>query len=104
MQISFSPGNSSYGTQFLHSAHRLLSTSDANQGFWEVDIQFKEHGYLFLASPDGRPVIEANHRLQRKLGSNIDLLASSEEIKARFPYLNTEVILSCTGKQGGFAN
>jgi len=85
----------------LHSAHRLLSTSDANQGFWEVDIQFKEHGYLFLASPDGRPVIEANHRLQRKLGSNIDLLASSEEIKARFPYLNTEGLSAgCVGVTG----
>jgi hypothetical protein len=63
----------------------------ADGGGTGVDVQFRENGYLFLASPQGRPVLESNHQLQRDLGSDIRFLGSPSEIKAQFPYLHTDV-------------
>lgn len=52
-------------------------------------ISLQEGGYLFLGSEAGRPVLEANHRLQTGLGADIALL-DPEGLQARFPWLNTD--------------
>jgi FAD-dependent oxidoreductase domain-containing protein 1 len=88
------------GTDFLRNAERLLAVdgedTTANAGGGQakacaVDVQFKENGYLFLASPQGLSVLESNHKIQRDLGSHIEFLASPSAIKTKFPYLHTEV-------------
>ncbi len=53
------------------------------------DLAFREKGYLFLASPAGLPVLEANQRLQCALGADIALL-SRAELAARFPWLSLD--------------
>ncbi|ELR24583.1 oxidoreductase, FADbinding family protein [Acanthamoeba castellanii str. Neff] len=73
----------------------------ADGGGTGVDVQFRENGYLFLASPQGRPVLESNHQLQRDLGSDIRFLGSPSEIKAQFPYLHTDDLSAgCFGASG----
>lgn len=78
-----------YGTEFLRNAHRLLAVNESDES--SVNVQFKENGYLFLATEKGRHILEANHRLQQKLGSRIQLLKGSAELKSAFPYLHTDV-------------
>lgn len=80
-------GLSRYGTEFLRNAYRHLAV----EGDAPVDVQFKENGYLFLASPQGRPVLESNHRLQKELGSDIEFLPDPTAINTKFPYLHTDV-------------
>ncbi|MEJ1159808.1 NAD(P)/FAD-dependent oxidoreductase [Prosthecomicrobium sp. N25] len=55
----------------------------------EADIGFHEGGYLILASPEGLPVLEANHRVQRAESADIALL-DPEGLAARFPWISTE--------------
>lgn len=57
----------------------------------EADIGFRENGYLMLASPDGLPVLEANHRVQEAEGADI-LLMDAAELSGRFPWMATEGI------------
>lgn len=52
------------------------------------DVSLREQGYLFLASPEGLGVLEANHKTQRDLGHDVVLL-DPPALKARFPWLNT---------------
>lgn len=51
-----------------------------------LDVGFHEGGYLFLASPAGRAVLEHNHRVQRELGAAVTLL-EPPALAARFPWL-----------------
>ena len=44
---------------------------------------------MFLATPAGRDVLEANHRVQRRLGVDVALLAPVQ-LQARFPWLATQ--------------
>jgi FAD-dependent oxidoreductase domain-containing protein 1 len=53
------------------------------------EIDFVEGGYLFLASEAGRPILEANHALQRSLGAEVALL-SPAELRQRFGWINVE--------------
>ncbi len=55
------------------------------------DLGFKEQGYLFLASEDGRAQLEANCAVQWAEGAAVSLL-EPDEIAARFPWLNIEGI------------
>src|SRR5262249_50742066 len=52
-------------------------------------IPFTQWGYLFLATPAGLPVLEANHKLQLSHGADIALLAP-DALKARFPWLRVD--------------
>jgi FAD-dependent oxidoreductase domain-containing protein 1 len=56
-----------------------------------ADIGFREKGYLILASQEGRPVLEANHRVQVAEGADI-LLEDAEALSRRFDWLSTEGI------------
>uniref|UniRef100_A0A8B9TBA7 FAD-dependent oxidoreductase domain-containing protein 1 n=1 Tax=Anas platyrhynchos TaxID=8839 RepID=A0A8B9TBA7_ANAPL len=54
-----------------------------------VDVQFQPSGYLFLASQRGAATLEAGVKLQREEGAKVALLSPSQ-LKAKFPWLNTE--------------
>lgn len=82
---------SAFGVEFVRSMPERLAVDDERP-----DPGFREQGYLFLASPAGLPVLEANCRLQRELGAATQLL-SPEELVQRFPWLNTTGIAA-----GGF--
>jgi sarcosine oxidase subunit beta len=58
-----------------------------------IDPEFKRIGYLFLATTESEErVFEQNVKLQRRYGIPVELL-TSEEIKARWPYLRVNDIL-----------
>jgi len=67
---------------FFRDARELLAVDGEGP-----DLAFKEHGYLFLASPAGLPMLEANRALQCELGADIALLGRAE-LAERFPWLS----------------
>jgi len=73
--------------------------------YLEVDgeipsLEFKEAGYLFLASAAGADTLAALHRMQTGLGADNVLLAP-QGLAARFPWLSTEdVAIGCLGVSG----
>lgn len=74
---------SQFGTEFLHHfAHRLAVDGYA------PDPAFTEKGYLFLATSQGVPILEANHATQCAYGAHIALL-SPGELAQRYPWMNT---------------
>lgn len=77
---------SAFGVEFVRSMPERLAVDDERP-----DPGFREQGYLFLASPEGVPVLEANCRLQRELGAATQLLAPDELVR-RFPWLNLDGI------------
>ncbi|MCA0434869.1 MAG: FAD-binding oxidoreductase, partial [Actinobacteria bacterium] len=57
----------------------------------DADIGFREGGYLILASEDGMPVLQANHRTQIAEGGDI-VLEDAAALERRFPWLSAEGI------------
>ncbi len=57
----------------------------------QADPTLREGGYLILAPPEGRAILEENHRIQQAEGSPIALL-DSDALAARFPWLALEGI------------
>ena len=58
-----------YGIKFLKSAaapERLAVDGDSEQ----LDMQFQERGYLFLASSTGHGTLLSNHKVQRAAGAD----------------------------------
>ncbi len=80
-----------FGAAFVKGAAETLSVDGE-----APDLGFREHGFLFLASNSGLPVLQSNCRLQNDLGASIALL-TPDEIGARFPWLNLDDIAA-----GGF--
>ena len=70
---------SRFAIAFLRRARELM----------DVDLGLKEPGYLFLASPEGVPVLRANHAVQRDEGCSVELLDPGA-LKMRFPWISTE--------------
>ena len=68
---------------YREAAERLAAEGDAPA------LGFREQGYLFLASAEGRPVLAANHRLQRSLEAAVQWL-EPDALAARFPWLGLE--------------
>ena len=57
---------SMYGAEFVKAAPRLLAVDgEEEEKEEEVNLQFKERGYLFLASSKGEATLLANHQTQR---------------------------------------
>jgi glycine/D-amino acid oxidase-like deaminating enzyme len=80
------PGNirmSQFGTDFIRAIGNTLAVDGE-----APDVGFVEAGYLFLATPAGSQVLEANHRVQCELGADIALLSASA-LATRFPWLAT---------------
>jgi FAD-dependent oxidoreductase domain-containing protein 1 len=83
---------STYGIDFIKSLQQDDKDTSPQTGNDEdnIDVQFHENGYLFLATqPD---VLTANHTIQRQCGVDWMDLLDSTELKAKFPWLNTEGI------------
>jgi sarcosine oxidase len=77
-----------FGAGFVKGAAEALAVEgDAPR------LDFRERGYLFLASEKALPVLQANCQLQNKLGASVDLVMA-EEIGARFPWLNLDGIVA----------
>ena len=80
---------SAFGMEFLKGApqHLAVDGEPANVGYIE-------RPYLFLASAEGRSVLESNHRAQSQAGyGDRILLLEPAELKQRFPWLNTDGIV-----------
>jgi len=71
-----------FSAEFFRDAPRLLAV-----GPDQPELGFQERGYLFLASPQGLPILEKNLENQKRLGADAHLLGT-EDLRARFPWLN----------------
>lgn len=92
-----------FGIEFLREVGRHLAV-----GPERPDIALRETGYLFLATPAGIAVLEDNHRLQKRHGADVALLAP-EALRERFPWLRVDDLagaslgLSGEGSFDGYA-
>ncbi len=89
---------SAYGRDFLRQVHQHLRVGDQIP-----EVQFVEHGYLFLAaSATGVEQLHHNHQVQHAANCGVDIdLLSPSELQHRFPWLNTDdVLLGSLGIQG----
>jgi FAD-dependent oxidoreductase domain-containing protein 1 len=73
---------SRFGIEFLRGAAEALATGDS-----PVDIGLVERSYLYLATPAGRAALEANVRLQERLGVAVEL-ADPDALSRRYPWLD----------------
>jgi sarcosine oxidase len=73
-----------FGAAFVKNAAAHLSVDGE-----PPVLGFVEGGYLFLASEEGRAVLEANHATQRAHGADVALLDPGQ-LRARFPWISTE--------------
>lgn len=86
---------SRFGLEFLRGIGRTLEVDGE-----APDVGFREPGYLFLASPQGVPILESNHRIQKAEGADVVLLMP-EALRDRFPWLNTDgVAMGSLGLSG----
>lgn len=83
---------SRFGLDFLRSVRERFGE--------DADVAFREEGYLLLASPAGRGVLEANHAVQTAEGADVVLL-EPDALASRFPWLSTDgVALGSLGQSG----
>lgn len=75
---------SRFGIDFLRQAEDRLQVDGDRPS-----LGLKEAGYLFLASPEGRSILDINHLVQRAAGADVAVLRP-EELQKHFPWLNTE--------------
>ncbi|NOR61699.1 MAG: FAD-dependent oxidoreductase [Rhodobacteraceae bacterium] len=68
---------------------------------WGLNLNLHEQGYLYLSNTDsGAQVLRENHAVQHGEGADVTLL-SPDELKARFPHLNTDdLTLASLGLSG----
>jgi len=81
------PGNirmSQFATDFIRRVDEHLAVDDAT-----VELGWREAGYLFLASAEGRATLQANHAVQQSCGVDAALLAP-EAIAQRFPWMRVD--------------
>jgi sarcosine oxidase len=66
----------------------------------DADVAFREYGYLILASPEGRAILEENHAIQIANGAD-NILFNPQELAKRFQWLVTDgLALGCFGRSG----
>lgn len=73
---------SQFGASFIKAADQHLGVGSEGAG-----VEFKEQGYLFLATGAGLKILLANQRLQHELGAATELM-NPRELSSRFPWLN----------------
>jgi FAD-dependent oxidoreductase domain-containing protein 1 len=71
-----------FGIDFLRNIGAHLAVDGETP---EIDLH--EGGYLYVASEDGRPVLETNQQLQQREGADIALYAA-EMLRSKFSWLN----------------
>jgi sarcosine oxidase len=74
---------SQFGAAFIKAAGDHLEVEGDRP-----DLQFRENGYLFLATDAGLATLTANQQLQSSLGASTELLAQ-DALGKKFPWLNT---------------
>lgn len=80
---------SQFGVEFLRSAKERLGE--------DVELGFREEGYLLLASAEGRGILEQNFSTQKQHGADVCLF-NAAELKERYPWFNTDDIAAgCLG-------
>lgn len=86
-----------YGRDFLRAAQDLLKADDE-----DADVQFQEHGYLFLASSTkGKEQLIQNNKVQRSAGCTDIHLMDPDQLTKKFPWLNTsDILLGSYGEKG----
>ena len=72
-----------FGASFIKAADQHLSVGNEKSG-----VEFREQGYLFLATGAGLKTLLNNQRLQHELGAATELL-NPRELSESFPWLNT---------------
>jgi len=83
---------SQFGTQFIKHLGDYLEV-----GGEVPDVGFHEGGYLFLASIAGQEILQANHRTQKSLAVDAQLLTAAQ-LAQRFPWMNLADL--CAGSLG----
>ncbi len=84
-----------YGIDFLRHVGDLLEVDGDRPS-----ISLHEGGYLFLATPEGAPVLAENHALQVSLGADI-LHLDAAGLAQKFPWLATaDLAAGCWGQSG----
>ena len=84
-----------YGIEVLRRIGEILEVDGDRPA-----ISLREGGYLFLATPAGRAVLEENHALQTALGADI-LFLDPLQLQARFPWLAVDDLAAgCWGRTG----
>ena len=102
---------SAYGRDFLRNVSTLLQVQQHPPQESSLlpppspppNVQFQEHGYLFLAStPEQVDHMKHNHWVQTNADCEVDIhLLSREELQVQFPWLNTkDLALGSFGKSG----
>ncbi|WP_250515001.1 FAD-binding oxidoreductase [Caballeronia sp. INDeC2] len=84
-----------FGIEFLRSIGERLEVNGERPS-----IDLHEGGYLFLATAAGVATLGENHALQRALGADISLLDPAQ-LRARFPWLNTDDLAAGTFGESG---
>ena len=83
---------SQFGVEFLRTAKDRLGA--------DVEVNFREAGYLLLASEHGQAILERNARVQTQQDADVCLLGPAE-LQARFPWLATsDLAAGCLGLSG----
>lgn len=86
---------SAFGADFIRHAETHLSVDGDCPA-----LGFKEGGYLFLASEEGRSVLHANRRVQQRYGADNALLTPAQ-LGSRFPWLCVDdIACGCLGLSG----
>ncbi len=75
---------SQFGSHFIQNIADYLAVDGESPA-----VEFHEGGYLFLATPAGRAVLESNHRVQRGMGVDVVLL-QPRQLRERFAWLQTD--------------
>ncbi|MGU3492462.1 NAD(P)/FAD-dependent oxidoreductase [Xanthobacteraceae bacterium A53D] len=84
-----------HGIAFLRDIGALLEVEGE-----KPDISLTEGGYLFLATAQGQPALNAGHAIQQRLGADIALL-SPDDLQATFPWLVVDDLAAgCHGRSG----
>ena len=73
---------SAFGAAFIKAADEHLRVGNDGAG-----VEFRENGYLFLATGAGLKTLLGNQRLQHELGAATQLL-NPRELEESFPWLN----------------
>ncbi|WP_289036522.1 FAD-binding oxidoreductase [uncultured Roseibium sp.] len=84
-----------FGISYLRAIGENLEVDDEHPV-----IDLHEGGYLFLATPDKRDLLQQNHALQSELGADIRLFDTAG-LQRRFPWLKTsDLAAGCHGLTG----
>ncbi len=86
---------SRFGIEFLRRAGEHLSVDGDAPA-----LALREPGYLYLAGPEGEPVLRLNHTVQRAHGAQVALL-DPEDLRKRFPWMTMDgVVAGSLGLEG----